>query len=176
MAGAAAAPAAAGKDSKNETPPPPSAPQAPKGFRRVSAVDDAPWFEFMEGNLCHGHVEGRHVMQTDPPRAYYQVALKAPCTVRVGKGEEAKKVQANVGDIINLGETYRIEVLREKVAAPMNAGGDYDVWIAVGKKRKLPGAKTMWSADVQVQENRPPTRKVEPLTDATVATDEETPF
>jgi hypothetical protein len=170
MAGAAPAAAPAPKPEEK------AAPQSPGGFHRVSAVDDAPWFEYQEGNLCHGHVEGRFVMKTDPPRAYYQVALKAPCKVRVGKGDEAKIVDAKAGDIINLGETYRTEILRDKVAAPMEAGGDYDVWALVGKKRKLQGGKSMWTADVQVKENKAPTRKVEPIKDATTVGDEETPF
>ncbi len=149
----------------------------PAGFRRVSAVDDAPWFQFQEGNVCHGHVAGRFVMKTDPPRAYYQIELKGACKVRIGKGDEARIVDAKAGEVINLGETYRVETLRDKVAAPMEAGGDYDVWIAVGKKRKLNGGKTMWSADIQVKENRAPTRKVEPIRDeTTVGDDEETPF
>jgi hypothetical protein len=169
----ASATAAAPAASKVEDKGPPS---APGGFRRVSAVDDAPWFEYQEGNLCHGHVEGRFVMQTDPPRGYYQINLKTGCKVRVGKGDEAKVVDAKQGDVINLGETFRTETLREKVAAPMEAGGDYDVWMLVGKKRKLTGGRTMWTADVQTKENKAPTRKVEPIKDATTVGDEDAPF
>lgn len=174
MAGAAPA-ASTGKPDEGKSNGPVD-PQAPGGFRRVVAVDDAPWFEFKEGNICHGHVEDRFVMKMDPPRAYYQVTLKRESLVRVGKGDDAKTVTAKVGDVINVGETFRLEALRESVAAPHKAGGDYDIWVKVGKKRKLDGGKTMWTADVQVKENKPPTRKVEPLNDATVAVDEETPF
>jgi hypothetical protein len=150
--------------------------EAPRGFQRVAALDDCPWFEIAVGNVCHGHVECIAELSTEPPRLYYQVRLHKGCKVRVGKGDEAKVVDAKEGDIINLGETHKTKVLRDKVAARVQAGGDYDVWVSAKNKRKIEGGRTLWLMDVQVKENKAPTTEVKPYTSAASAADEDSPF
>lgn len=135
----------------------------PVGFRRRSAVTDAPWFHNAEGNTCYGKLLGRYIMQVDPPRPYYQVELYQGATVTVGRGEEAEQVEAKAGDIVNVGESYKLECLKEVEIPELLAGAEYDVWIEVGKKIKVGQGRTMWVIDVQTKRTKAPTGQVRPL-------------
>jgi len=140
-------------------------PAAPSGFRRLSAVQDAPWVHFQEGNVVHGDLLGRYIMQTDPPRPYYQVELIAPCTVRIGKGDEAEISQAPKGSVVNLGETFQLSCYKES-AAEVNAGAKVEVWCAVKRKVKREGGKTLWILDPQAKRLKAPTSPIVPIVDA----------
>lgn len=148
--------------------------RAPKGFRRRSAVSEAPWFHAQKGNVCHGKLLGRYIMQTDPPRPYYQVQLYSPCTVTVGKGDDAEQVEAKVGDVVNVGESFKLTVLKDVEIPEILAGGEYDVWFDVESKIKISGGRTMWNIDVQTKRTKAPTSEVRPLpTDSSSASDDE---
>ena len=136
----------------------------PSGYRRRSAVTDAPWFTNKVGNVAHGKLCGRFMMTgVEPPRAYYQVELLAPCTVTVGRGDDAEEQQAAAGDVINVGENFKIKVLRDIEIPELNAGAEYNVWIDIQKKIKLKGGKTMWVIDVASKRTKGPTGEVRPL-------------
>lgn len=138
-------------------------PEAPSGFRQRSAVTDAPWFTLEVGNVCHGKLIGRYEMQMDPPRAYYQVELYRPCIVTVGRGDDAEQTEAKKGTVINVGETFKLESLKEIEIPELLAGGEYDVWIPVEKKLKLQGGKTMWVINLKTKRTKAPTTQVRPL-------------
>lgn len=136
----------------------------PAGFRRRNAVTDAPWFTAKEGNVAFGKLLGRYVMQNvDPARAYYQVELYKACTVTVGRGNEAEEKEAAKGEVVNVGETFRLQCLKEIEIPEIMAGGDYDVFIEVEKKIKLSGGKTMWVIEVGSKCTKRPTGEVRPL-------------
>jgi len=137
----------------------------PSGYRRRSAVTDAPWFTNKVGNIANGKLLGRYVMTAqEPPRAYYQVELLAPCTVTVGRGDEAEEVEAKMGDVVNVGENFKLQCLKEVEVPELLAGAEYNVWIEVQKKIKLKsGGKTMWVIDVASKRLKAPTGEVRPL-------------
>lgn len=137
--------------------------QPPTGFKRLAPLSDAPWFQPQAGNTCVGKYLGRFVMNTDPPRAYHQVELSEPCQVRVGKKDEAKIVEAKKGDIINVGESYKIAILKENVTPECLAGAEYQVFIQTVKKIQVRGGRTMWDIDVQANCIKPATRPVRDL-------------
>jgi hypothetical protein len=135
----------------------------PAGFRRRSAVTDAPWFHQAEGNVCYGKLLGRYIMQVDPPRPYFQVELYQPSTVTVGRGDDAEQVEAKAGDVVNVGESYKLQCLKEVEIPEILAGGEYDVWVEVQKKIKVGQGRTMWVIDVQTKRTKAPTGEVRPL-------------
>ena len=154
----------------------------PKGYRRRSAVTDAPWFTNKVGNVAHGKLLGRYIMTgVEPPRAYYQVELVAPCTVTVGRGDDAEEEEAAAGDVVNVGENFKLKCLKEVEVPELLAGAEYNVWIDIQKKIKLKGGKTMWVIDVASRRLKGPTGDVRPLPpDATTSTggeaESEAPF
>jgi hypothetical protein len=101
----------------------------PAGYRRTTAVDDAPWVQAQVGNVLNGRLIDRFVMNTSPKRAYYQVELFEPCAVRVGRGDDAEVVQAEKGDVVNLGETFRMTAIKDRIIPEVRAGAVYDLWI-----------------------------------------------
>jgi hypothetical protein len=136
----------------------------PAGFRRRSAVSDAPWFTNKEGNIAHGKLIGRYIMQgVEPPRPYYQVELYSSATVTVGRGDDAEEREASAGEVINVGESYKLKCLIDVEIPEILAGADYDVWIEVDKKIKVGQGRTMWMIDVQSKRTKSPTGEVRPL-------------
>jgi hypothetical protein len=149
--------------------------QPPAGYKRLTALGDAPWFLNQAGNTADGKLIGRYVMKTDPPRAYYQLELKDECTVRVGKGQDVKIVQAAKGDIINIGESYKLAILKDKVVPECNAGAEYNVYVQSVKKIPVgTSGRSMWDMEVGAQCIKPPTQPVRPLSpdEANIPADE----
>lgn len=135
----------------------------PAGFRRRSTVSDANWVAQEKGNIVYGRLLGRHVMQTEPVRYYYQVELKAPCKAREGRGEDAQIVGAEIGEVINVNENFKIACLKEIEIPEILAGAEYDVYIHYEDKQKIGNGKTMWNIDVQTKQLKPPTSPIRPL-------------
>ncbi len=136
----------------------------PSGFRRRGAVAEAPWFKSKDGNVCFGILLGRYIMQgVEPPRPYYQVELIRPTLVTVGKGDDAEEVTAEAGDVVNVGETFKLECLKDVEIPEIMAGAEYQVWIHTKKKIKISGARTMWVIDVNTKMTKKPTSEVRPL-------------
>jgi len=151
-------------------------PRAPAGFRRRSAVTDAPWVENEKGNICQGRLLNRYEMNnSSPARFYYQIELTSPCKVRVGRGDEAMVEVAQAGEVVNLNESYKSKCLKEIEIPAINAGAAYDVWVAIGDKIKISGGKTMWQQDVQTKQLKAPTSQVIPLRDSDNG-EEDAPF
>jgi len=135
----------------------------PAGFRRISAVRNAPWYAVEAGNACHGNLVGDlFTMATNPPRDYYQVELLAACKARKGKGDDVELVDVPAGTIVNLGETFQMRVLRDQVAR-VKAGGIVHIWINPKGKIKLEKGRTMWDIEVLANEIKAPTSKVQPV-------------
>ncbi len=148
----------------------------PSGFRRQSSVSDAPWVEQKEGNVCFGKLINRYPMNNqDPPRYYYQVELKTPCLVRIGRGDDAEVKEAKVGEVVNLNENYKSSCLRDQVIPEIIAGAEYEVWAKFESKISLQGGRTMWNIDVHTKQLKPPTSAIRPLTDEG-APAEDSPF
>jgi len=141
----------------------------PAGYRRVVSISDAPWFHLEEGNVMRGKVNNRFIMNTEPKRAYYQVELlglregAGPTKVRQGRGDDAEVVEAASGDVINLGESYKAQVLKDQVIPGILAGGEYEIYVVVGAKVKAKGGRTLWDLDIGVKETKAPTRPLQAL-------------
>lgn len=158
--------AAAAKNSESTGGAPEASPNPPSGFKRRSAVTDAPWVETAKGNVCQGRLLNRYVMNnSDPVRYYYQVELSHPCQVRIGRGEDAEVQTAQAGEIVNLNENHKTSCLKEVEVPEIIAGGVYDVWVKFEDKIKIGGGKTMWNIDVQSKQLKAPTSQVRPLLD-----------
>lgn len=143
--------------------------KAPEGFSRDTAVQDAPWVNFQEGNIVHGRLLGCYTIQTTPPRDYYQVELVAPCTVRVGKGGDQEIVEAQAGDVVNVGITYNLRCYQDKQIPEVEAGAEWQVWIRIGKKEKRGNGHTFWHADPRSKRVKAPTGPVVPKAATTPA-------
>lgn len=142
--------------SKNRT-------EAPAGFRSRVSATDAPWFTQKEGNICFGKLLGRYVIQAEPPRPYYQVELYQDTTVTVGRGDEVEETVAKAGDIVNVGETFKLLGLKDVEIPALIAGGEYDVWIEYEKKIKVGQGHTMWVIDMKTKQMKAPTMAVRAL-------------
>jgi hypothetical protein len=144
----------------------------PSKFRRISTVSDAPWAAQEKGNTVQGKLLGRHIMNSEPVRYYYQVELTAPCKARQGSGDDAESIDAEKGDVVNLNENYKIKVLTETVVPEMLAGAEYEVFVEFKEKIKLKNGRQMWDAEVGSFQLKPPTRAVVPLPKDSVSTAE----
>jgi hypothetical protein len=141
-----------------------SAIKPPAGFRRRAAVSEAPWYKNKERNVAYGKILGRYAMQQEPVRYYIQIELYKESIVTVGRGDDAEEAVAKTGDVINIGETYKMECLRDVEIPEILAGAEYDLWVFTEKKIKLKsGGKTMWIMDVQTKQRKAPTSEVRPL-------------
>lgn len=147
--------------------------EAPEGFGRDSAVQDAPWVQFEEGNVVHGRLIGCYTIQTQPPRDYYQIELAAPCTVRVGKGTDQEVIQAQPGDVVNLGITYQLQCYQAKQIPEIDAGAEWAVWIRIGRKERRGNGHTFWHVDPRSKRIRPPTGPVVARVAAKVVDDDD---
>ncbi len=151
----------------------------PAGFRRRAAVTNAPWVKSMEGNVCVGRLIGRYAMQGNVQGSthYYQVELSGPCKVTVGRGDDAEVQDAKKGDVVNLGESYKIACLKEVEIPEILAQAEYDVWVHFQEKIKITGGRTMWVIDVQSKQVKRPTGEVHALApDATPEGEEHNAF
>lgn len=138
--------------------------QPPAGYKRLTAFADAPWFLNQAGNTANGKLLGRYIMKTDPPRAYYQIEIFDECTVRVGKGQDAKIIQAVKGDIVNVGESYQVAALKDKVVPEFNAGGEFNLFVQSVKKVSVgTSGRSMWAMEIGHQCTKAPTQPVRPL-------------
>jgi len=135
----------------------------PAGFRRRAAVSEAPWFKNKEGNVAHGKLLGRYTMGSEPIRYYYQVELYASSVVTVGRGDDAEEQTMDAGSVVNVGETFKLECLKDVEIPEILAGAEFDVWVLVEKKIKISGGRTMWVTDVQTKQTKAPTSAVRPL-------------
>jgi len=121
---------------------------APEGFVSDSAVQDAPWFNLEEGAVLYGNLLGCYTMKTEPPRDYYQVELYQATTVRSGRGEDVEMVEAEKGDIVNVGMAYQLQAWKTKIVPLVEAGAQVEVFAKVGKKIKQKSGRTLWTFDV----------------------------
>jgi len=145
--------------------------RAPEGFRRVGSVANAPWFNLKKGNQMIGVLE--NVYERNDERVpkekggksrFFQVKLLEATECRAGKGDDAKIVRAEAGQVINLNYGPKTKEL-EKLIPEIMRGAEYQVWINVqGDKFKIGNGRTMWDMDVQVK-----------LTQAATALDDEEP-
>jgi hypothetical protein len=131
--------------------------QAPRGFARVGAVADVPYFLLEKGNVVHGKLLG--VYQRDDARAksgitkFFQIELLAPCKVREGRGEDVKVRMGEVGEIINLNYNPKTQPL-EPLCKEILSGALYDVFAPCLGKMNLLNKNTMWNFDVSVSQVR----------------------
>lgn len=139
---------------------------APQGYRRISSVQDAPFVTSKVKNVCSGTLINRYEMQGNQQgnRWYYQVELDKPCTVTVGKGDDAAEQEMNAGDVVNLGENMQIgKSLKPVIIPEINAGAEYKVHVFYKKKIKIAGAKTLWIIEVYARRVKGPQGVVTPL-------------
>lgn len=137
----------------------------PEGFKRLGSVANAPWFALKEGNILFGELENVYTRPDERLKGkdgkpgmskFYQVKLLEGCEVRMGRGEEAKLVRANAGDVVNLNWGPKTKEL-EKLVPQILLGAEYRVWLRVGKKFKISGGRTMWDVDQNISCVKPPT-------------------
>ncbi len=131
----------------------------PEGFRRVGSVANAPWFNLVKGNVLFGVLE--NVYERPDERAqggtskFFQLKLLQSCQARLGRGEDAKIVTAEIGTVVNLNYGPKTKEL-EKLVQEIKQGAEYQVWAACGEKFKISKGRTMWDIDVQVQMTKAP--------------------
>jgi hypothetical protein len=140
-------------------------PTMPAGFRRRNAVTDAPWVHGEKGNVCQGNLLGRYQMQgnVQGSRYYYQVELVKDCKVRMGRGDDAEIVMAKKGDVVNLGESYKIACLKEVEIPELLAQAEYQVWVHFKDKIKISGGRSLWNTEVTSRRTKAPIGEVRAL-------------
>lgn len=133
---------------------------APAHLARVGSVANAPWFDLKKGNICHGILENVYERPDERSRSgkskFFQIRLLAECEVRYGRGKEAKKGKAVVGQVINLNYGPKTKEL-EKFIPDILRGAEYEVYCDVqGEKFDIGKGQTMWPIDVRAGMIRAP--------------------
>jgi len=128
----------------------------PAGYRQVTADTDAPWWKACEDAVCHGELLGMYTMQTDPPRNYFQLRLVEPTSAFLGKGKDREEITVEKGQVINLGENFKVQELR-KIIPEHRAGARFMVYVRVkGDKIPVGNARTMWPMDIYTKMTKAP--------------------
>jgi hypothetical protein len=126
----------------------------PAGFTRSGSAIATGWFDHtMIGNTLLGTLvgvfEAPSELRQDGKSKFFQVELEAPCQVREGRGEDAKKAQAKAGDVININYGPKTKGW-EALVADINRGAVYQVWGQItGEKIKLSRGRTMHAFDTR---------------------------
>ncbi len=101
---------------------------SPEGFDiNLGRAQGDGWIEKEPGTVVHGRLLGQFEIPGQNKgelQKIYQVKLFSPCKASVGKGEENKTINLEIGQILNVHETKAIEDLSTKCGD----GGTYDVW------------------------------------------------
>jgi hypothetical protein len=127
-------------------------------FRRLGSVSNAPWVNLAKGNIVKGILENvyerRDERSISGTAKFFQIKLVDSCECRVGTGETAKIVRSEAGTVVNLNYNPRTAPLEELVPQIMK-GAEYEVWVGIGDKLKLPGGRSMWDMEVAVKMTSP---------------------
>ena len=136
--------------------------RAPEGFRRVGSVANAPWFNLKKGNVLLGVLENVYERPDERVKSkdgtpgkskFFQLKLLEACEARSGRGEDAKMVRAEAGAVVNLNYGPKTKALEDLVPSILS-GAEYQVWVQVGDKFKISGARTMWDMDVHAKQTK----------------------
>jgi hypothetical protein len=148
---------------KNSAPAPTSS--APEGFRRLGSISSARYVAAKTGLTVHADLIGMFQRKNERKPGemlkFYQAFLLVPCMVREGKGQDAKEVEAEIGDPVNINWNPKTSVL-EDLLPSMARGAKYEVFLTYGKKLPISGGRMMWDVDVQVKMTRPESAELEP--------------
>jgi ribosomal protein S17 len=116
----------------------------PEGYSQVNNSSSNAWFKFEEGATVEGELVGR--FKTSKPgrdgkdRYYYQVKLTKPCTVTKKIEGDTEEEQAEVGDIVNVGEKSSLMEL----ASYCGPGKRFNIIVIVQSKVDIDGGQTYW--------------------------------
>lgn len=133
----------------------------PEGFQRSGSAIASGWFDHgLIGNTLSGTLlgvfEAPSKLRADGKAKFFQVQIDTACRVRVDRGEDAKFVEAKVGDIINVNYGPKTKPW-EKLVDEIKRGAVYTVWAQIsGSKVKLGGGRTMHAFDTYQQMVSPP--------------------
>jgi hypothetical protein len=124
----------------------------PEGFQRSTSANAAGWFNMsLVGNILSGKLTGMFTrkdgMRVEGTSKFFQVQIDKPCQVRAERGEEAKYVDAQPGDFVNVNYGPKTKPWEDFVADIKN-GAEYAVFgVILGGKLKIGGGRNMHNFD-----------------------------
>lgn len=140
--------------------------EAPEGFQRSGSANAVGWFHMGKvGNTLRGTLIGMFKrpdqLRESKESDFFQVLISQPCEVRAERGEDAKLIQANAGDVVNVNYGPKTKPWATLIG-DIKRGAEYEVLgCIVGNKVKLNGGKNMHNFDVYQKMVRAPSAEVE---------------
>jgi hypothetical protein len=152
--------------------------QVPEGFQRSGSANAVGWFNMGKlGNTLRGILIGqfkrKDQLRAEGTSDFFQVQIKEPCEVRSERGEDAKMIQANPGDVVNVNYGPKTKGW-ESLMGDIKRGAEYEVFgRIIGTKVKLQAGKTMHNFDVFHKMISAPSAEVESDVDFEGSADDE---
>lgn len=143
--------------------------QMPDDFQLVTPMEgEQKWWKPEVGAVVFGRILGRFPRR-DGDGAFYQIRVEKygkgkmqPVRAITGKGDEAKTITVEAGDIINMDERSSIANL----APQAMSDGIYDVLIHCLEKVKITGNRTYWRMTAGTKQIKAPSSPLVPLAQA----------
>lgn len=140
---------------------PAATPAAPAGYQRSGSANAVGWWNqakaanVLSGKLV-GMFERKDQLRQEGTSKFFQVELDQPCEVRAERGDDAKMVQANVGDVVNVNFGPKTKAW-ESFMSDIKQGAVYAVWAnPSGKKVKISSGRSMHDIDARHMLVTPP--------------------
>jgi hypothetical protein len=142
--------------------------EVPEGFRRSGTAAAVGWFDHnLVGNVLKGTLLGVYERPDELRREqggtskFFQVQVDTECQVRAERGEDAKMVMANPGDVVNVNWGPKTRPW-EDYASDLKRGAVVEVYgIIRGDKVKLSKGRKMHNFDCFDRVVRQPQAPVE---------------
>ncbi len=151
--------------------------QAPEGFQRTGSANAVGWFNMAKvGNTLRGTLIGmfkrKDQLRESGESDFFQVLITQECEVRAERGEDAKMITANPGDVVNVNYGPKTKGW-ELLMGDIKRGAEYEVLgCIIGSKVKLQGGKNMHNFDVYQKMVKAPSADVEADVDFDGASDD----
>jgi len=137
--------------------------EAPEGFRRSGTAAAVGWFDHnLVGNVLKGELLGIYERPDELRREqggiskFFQVKVDTECQVRAERGEDAKMVTANPGDVVNVNYGPKTKPW-EVYSGDIRRGAVVEVYGVIrGDKVKLSKGRKMHNFDCFDRVVRPP--------------------
>jgi hypothetical protein len=122
-------------------------------YQDVTAERADGWFQPQPGAWLLGRLLGRFEMN-DGERAFYQVKVQsASAQMMTGKGDDARSVKVEKGNVVAVDERKALEILRPYA----ESDGIYSVLIQSVSKDEIKGGKSFWRFVTKCKALKPPT-------------------
>ena len=133
---------------------PVNVPEAPEGFKRSGSANAVGWFSMTKlGNVLSGTLIGmfRRPDTLKGPGGesdFFQVKIDRPCEVRAERGSEAKMIEAQAGDVVNVNYGPKTKPWKD-YCPEIRRGAVYQVFGTIkGGKVSISGGRKMHDFDV----------------------------